>query len=110
MSGPEYLVSVRLRRALPEGSWLQRLGPVRWLTERHALEFDRPVTFLVGENGTGKSTLLEGIAVACGFNPEGGTRNFNFSTRATPDPRPEALRKRRLFPPCRELLQRGYQH
>jgi len=35
------------------------------------------VTFIVGENGTGKSTLLEAIAVAWGFNPEGGTRNFN---------------------------------
>lgn len=29
----------------------------------------------------GKSTLLEAIAVALGFNPEGGTRNFGFSTR-----------------------------
>lgn len=41
------------------------------------------VTFIVGENGTGKSTLLEAIAVAWGFNPEGGTRNFRFSTRAS---------------------------
>lgn len=41
------------------------------------------VTFIVGENGSGKSTLLEAIAVAYGFNPEGGTKNFNFSTRAT---------------------------
>jgi predicted ATPase len=39
------------------------------------------VTFLVGENGTGKSTLLEAVAVACGFNAEGGSRNFRFSTR-----------------------------
>lgn len=39
------------------------------------------VTFFVGENGTGKSTLLEAIAVASGFNPEGGSGNFNFSTR-----------------------------
>jgi predicted ATPase len=39
------------------------------------------VTFLVGENGTGKSTLLEAIAVAWGFNPEGGSRNFRFATR-----------------------------
>lgn len=39
------------------------------------------VTFFVGENGTGKSTLLEAIAVANGFNPEGGTKNFGFSTR-----------------------------
>lgn len=38
------------------------------------------VTFLVGENGSGKSTLLEAIAIAYGFNPEGGTKNFNFST------------------------------
>jgi predicted ATPase len=41
------------------------------------------VTFFVGENGTGKSTLLEAIAVAWGFNPEGGTSNFTFSSRAS---------------------------
>jgi len=41
------------------------------------------VTFVVGENGSGKSTLLEAIAVAWGFNPEGGTKNFNFATRAS---------------------------
>ena len=44
------------------------------------ITFSHPVTFFVGENGSGKSTLLEAIAVACGFNPEGGTRNYNFST------------------------------
>lgn len=41
------------------------------------------VTFLVGENGSGKSTLLEALAVSAGFNAEGGSRNFNFSTRAS---------------------------
>lgn len=41
------------------------------------------VTFFIGENGSGKSTLLEAIAVLMGFNPEGGTRNFNFGTRAS---------------------------
>jgi predicted ATPase len=41
------------------------------------------VTFLIGENGTGKSTLLEAIAVASGFNPEGGTANFGFATKAS---------------------------
>ena len=41
------------------------------------------VTYIVGENGTGKSTILEAIAVAYGFNPEGGSKNFNFSTRDT---------------------------
>jgi predicted ATPase len=47
------------------------------------LTFHPKVTFIVGENGTGKSTILEAIAVAYGFNPEGGTRNFNFSSMNT---------------------------
>jgi len=45
------------------------------------LELNPQVTFFVGENGSGKSTLLEAIAVVEGFNPEGGSRNFNFATR-----------------------------
>lgn len=44
------------------------------------LELRRPITFFVGENGSGKSTMLEAMAVAAGFNPEGGTRNYSFST------------------------------
>jgi predicted ATPase len=47
----------------------------------HELRIPSPVTFLVGENGTGKSTLLEAVAVASGFNAEGGSKNFRFSTR-----------------------------
>lgn len=47
------------------------------------LTFHKNVTFFVGENGTGKSTLLEALAIAYGFNPEGGTLNYNFSTRDT---------------------------
>ncbi len=53
---------------------------VRGLSE---LELHPRVTFLVGENGSGKSTLLEAVATAWGFNPEGGTKNFNFSTRGS---------------------------
>ena len=45
-----------------------------------SFSFKKPVTFFVGENGSGKSTLLEAIAIAAGFNPEGGTKNYNFST------------------------------
>jgi predicted ATPase len=47
------------------------------------IEFHKPVTFFVGENGSGKSTLLEAFAILAGLNPEGGSRNFNFATRAT---------------------------
>lgn len=44
------------------------------------LSFDSNITFFVGENGSGKSTLLEALAIAYGFNPEGGTLNYRFST------------------------------
>lgn len=39
------------------------------------------VTYFIGENGSGKSSILEAIAVVCGFNAEGGSLNFNFATR-----------------------------
>jgi predicted ATPase len=56
------------------------------------LELHPAVTFFVGENGSGKSTLLEAIAVACGFNAEGGTKNFRFGTRASHSPLSDYLR------------------
>ena len=58
-------------------SYLRNIEAIRNLERLH---FERPITFFVGENGTGKSTLLEAIAVAYGFNPEGGTKNYAFST------------------------------
>lgn len=58
-------------------SYLRQIEAIKDLEE---LEFESPITFFVGENGSGKSTLLEAIAVAYGFNPEGGTKNYNFST------------------------------
>jgi predicted ATPase len=50
------------------------------------------VTYLIGENGSGKSTLLEAIAVAAGMNPEGGSSNFAFNTRASHSPLSSAVR------------------
>lgn len=47
------------------------------------IKIKKPVTFLIGENGTRKSTLIEAIAIACNLNPEGGTQNFLFSTKNT---------------------------
>lgn len=45
-----------------------------------SINFHADVTFIVGENGTGKSTLIEGIALALGFSPEGGTKNVSLET------------------------------
>lgn len=64
-------------------SYLNELPLIKYLSRERRITFSSNVTFFVGENGTGKSTLLEAIAVACGFNAEGGTRNFNFSTNST---------------------------
>jgi predicted ATPase len=47
------------------------------------MEFSPTVTYFIGENGSGKSTVVEAIAVAMGFNAEGGSKNFNFGTRVT---------------------------
>jgi predicted ATPase len=90
LDAQHYLLDVALRRdAVPSFSEYPFLLPVvRNLT---SIEFHPKVTFLVGENGTGKSTLLEALAVACGFNPEGGTRNFSFATRASHSQLHEAL-------------------
>jgi predicted ATPase len=45
------------------------------------IDLPAKVTFFVGENGSGESTLLEAIAVSLGFNAEGGSKNFRFATR-----------------------------
>ncbi|TQR19350.1 AAA family ATPase [Psychrobacillus vulpis] len=47
------------------------------------LELTNNVTFLVGENGTGKSTLLEGIADNCEFNTAGGSKNNLYEVDAS---------------------------
>lgn len=47
----------------------------------NTIKLDSKVTFFVGENGSGKSTLIEALAIAYGFNAEGGSINFNFSTK-----------------------------
>jgi predicted ATPase len=48
-----------------------------------ALVFDRPITIIVGENGTGKSTLLEGIAALAGYDDAGGGKGYRPVDHAT---------------------------
>ena len=62
---------------IPPDSYLREIPAIAGMEN---LSFHKNVTFFVGENATGKSTLLEAIAVAYGFNPEGGTMNYRFST------------------------------
>ena len=94
-----YLNEIVFEGGLLENSYLHALPVVKHLCAHPRLAFDASVTILVGENGTGKSTLLEAIAVACGFNPEGGSRNFQFSTNDTHSALHESLRVvRRAYP------------
>ena len=65
---------------------------MRHLAQMEYLPIDHNITFFVGENGTGKSTLLEAVAVCAGFNPEGGTRNFSFSSKETHSKLYESIR------------------
>lgn len=77
-----YLLEVRLmREKVPSFDNYPFCLPV--VRHLDALALHPAVTFLVGENGTGKSTLLEAMAIVCGINPEGGSRNFKFTTRAS---------------------------
>jgi predicted ATPase len=62
------------------------------------IRFHPHVTFFVGENGSGKSTVLEAIAVALGFGPEGGTKNVQFQTTRSVSPLHNALRLARGTP------------
>ena len=70
-------------------SYLKRIKAFKGIEK---LVFNKPITFFVGENGSGKSTLLEALAVAHGFNPEGGTKNYVFSTHDTHSELCDAIR------------------
>ena len=74
---------------VPRDSYLRDISALKGFNR---LAFESNVTFFAGENGTGKSTLLEGIAVAYGYNPEGGTKNYHFSTYQDVSELEEAIR------------------
>ena len=88
--GPYLLHLELLRDRVPDADrFPYTLPAVRGLSK---LAFHPKVTFLVGENGSGKSTILEAVAVGCGLNAEGGSRNFNFATRPSHSPLAECVR------------------
>src|SRR5579863_6999231 len=88
------LKSVKLLRERV-ARWDQYPFSIPSIASLQALELTSAVCFFVGENGTGKSTLLEAIASHYGFGREGGNRNFVFETTASvrsTDPLAKALR------------------
>ena len=66
------------------------------------IDFHPNVTFFVGENGSGKSTVMEGLAVALGFGAEGGTKNVQFRTAESISPLHDSLRLARGVPKPRD--------
>ncbi|MCR4640284.1 AAA family ATPase [Ruminococcus sp.] len=90
-----YLTGLKVKwDKIEQHSYLRKISAIRELDE---MSFNTPVTFFVGENGSGKSTLLEAIAVAYGFNPEGGTLNYSFSTYDSHSELHDAVRLVRSF-------------
>lgn len=78
----QYIREVQLNRE-KVSSFSEYLYCLSVIKNLETLKLHPKVTFIVGENGTGKSTILEAIAIAYGLNPEGGTKNFNFLTEDT---------------------------
>ena len=76
----KYVDQIAYTGGLDRASYLRQIPAIRSLLDGTPIVFRNDVTILAGENGSGKSTILEAIAVACGFNPEGGTKNYSFST------------------------------
>lgn len=68
----------------PTPGWVHEVPAIRALLLAGRLRFRRPVTLITGENGVGKSTLLEGIAVSCGFNDAGGPFGAELLGRENP--------------------------
>ncbi|MFD7156280.1 AAA family ATPase [Kribbella sp. NPDC059898] len=67
------------------GAWPHTIPAVHQLLT-DGLDLEPGVTFLVGENGAGKSTIVEAVAMAFGLSPEGGSTGARLTTRATESP------------------------
>ena len=76
-----YLRSFSIDDRIPPEEYYSDLPIIRQIQKDGGFTFTSPITFFVGENGIGKSSVIEALAINAGFNPEGGTLNFSFSTR-----------------------------
>jgi predicted ATPase len=96
LSPPRFLNGFRLNRDIVPSfaEYPFSIPAVKFLDR---LELHPAVTFFIGDNGSGKSTLVEALAVRSGFNAEGGSRNFDFVTRASHSPLYEYLELDRCF-------------
>ena len=83
-NGNRYIGDIVLKRRPEGGSYLNDIPAVKYLMEAGHIELRSPVTFFIGENGTGQIDAAGSHSRGSGVRiPEGGTRNFNFSTRNT---------------------------
>ncbi|MGP6175283.1 AAA family ATPase [Corynebacterium sp. A21] len=64
--------------------WVFKVPAFKALKSHGSLPFNQPITLITGENGVGKSTLLEGIAVSCNFNDYGGPFGAEMKSRKNP--------------------------
>ena len=101
LAAKPYLIDITLERdAIKDpGDYPFSIPAIRHLDR---LAFHPDVTYFIGENGTGKSTLMEAIAQVMGFNPEGGTKNSLFSTRDTHSSLSDHLKPRRSYKAARD--------
>jgi predicted ATPase len=96
LSAKPYLqeISIRLDIEIDFETYPYNIPVVRALDK---LKFHPDVTFFVGENGAGKSTVLEAIAMALGYGAEGGTKSAQRQTIESVSLLHEALRLSRSF-------------
>lgn len=74
-----FVKGIRLNRDRVEdfGEYPFNIPIIKNLSE---IQFEKPVTFIIGENGSGKSTIIEALAISLGLSAEGGTRNMLYET------------------------------